>query len=78
MSTKQKPRGRPPKLSPAALAQFMAIIAADYENGLSIREISLKYDESDSYIYRWLSRAGVTFRPRGGSRPGQSSYFHHY
>jgi DNA invertase Pin-like site-specific DNA recombinase len=60
-----KPKGRPPKRSPRELAQFTTRICADYEAGMSISGIAVKYGESDSYVYRWLSRAGVAFRPRG-------------
>lgn len=43
----------------------MARIAADYASGMTIQQIAIKEDESDSYVHRWLTRAGVTFRPRG-------------
>jgi transposase len=57
--------GRPPKRSPRELAQFMATIAADYESGMTIQEIAIRYDESDSYVHRWLTRTGVKLRPQG-------------
>ncbi len=59
----------PPSGRRVTVAEFAAM-AADYLDGMSVREVALRHGVAQSSAYRYLVAAGVEFRPRGAWRVG--------
>lgn len=51
------------------LAELTEALVRDYGNGMTLKQLELRYDVAASHIGRLLKRAGVALRPNGAQTP---------
>jgi hypothetical protein len=51
------------------IAELTALLAEDYQNGLSLKRIGDKHDVAASYVGRLLKKAGVPMRQTAAITP---------